>query len=93
MPKVLIVGDITFFIYSGDINEKRLHIHVEKRKGRHRKAAKFWLEPQIELETKGNLTEKEINEIKKLIRMNQNKLVNQIRNFYNGIEIRTIRIK
>ena len=93
MPKILIVGDVTFFIYSGDINEKRLHIHVEKKKGRYRKAAKFWLEPEIKLVTRGNLSDKEINEVKKIIQMNQVKLVNQIRNFYNGLEIRTIRIK
>ena len=93
MPKILIVGDVTFFIYSGDINEKRLHIHVEKKKGRYRKAAKFWLEPEIKLATRGNLSDKEINEVKKIIQMNQVKLVNQIRNFYNGLEIRTIRIK
>jgi len=77
MPKILIVGDVTFFIYSGDINEKRLHIHVEKKKGRYRKAAKFWLEPEIELVTRGNLSDKEINEVKKIIQMNQINLVNQ----------------
>ena len=93
MPKILIIGDITFFIYSGDINEKRLHIHVEKKKGRYRKAAKFWLEPEIELETKGNLSEKEINEVIKIIEINKDSLVNQVRNFYNGLEIKTIRIK
>ena len=93
MPKILIVGDITFFIYSGDIHESRLHIHLEKKKGRYRKAAKFWLEPEIELENKGNLTVKEVNEVKKIIEMNRNSLVQQIRNFYNGLEIRTIRIK
>ncbi len=96
MPKILIVGDVTFFIYSGDIDEKRLHIHVEKKKGRYRKAAKFWLEPEIELVTRGNLSDKEINEVnevKKIIQMNHVNLVKQIRNFYNGLEIRTIRIK
>jgi len=93
MPKILIVGDISFFIYSGDINEKRLHIHVEKKKGRYRKAAKFWLEPEIELENKGNLSGKEINEVKKIIEMNKDNLVQQMKNFYNGLEIKTIRIK
>jgi len=93
MPKILIVGDITFFIYSGDINEKRLHIHVEKKKGRYRIAAKFWLEPEIELETKGNLTNKEINEVMKIIKMNKERLVKQLEKFYNGMEIKTIRIK
>jgi len=93
MPKILIVGDISFFIYSGDINEKRLHIHVEKKKGRFRKAAKFWLEPEIELENKGNLSGKEINEVKKIIEMNKDNLVQQMKNFYNGLEIKTIRIK
>ena len=93
MPKILIYGDITFFIYSGDINEKRLHIHVEKKKGRYRSAAKFWLEPEIELETKGNLSGNDINEVKKMIKMNKNSLVKQIRNFYNGLEIKTIRVK
>ncbi len=93
MPKVLIIGDITFFIYSGDINEKRLHVHVEKKKGRYRKAAKFWLEPEIKLETKGNLTNKDINEIKKIIELNKERLVRQLKNFYSGVEIKTIRIK
>jgi len=70
-----------------------LHIHVEKKKGRYRKAAKFWLEPEIELENKGNLSGKEINEVKKIIEMNKDNLVQQIKNFYNGLEIKTIRIK
>ena len=93
MPKILIVGDITFFIYSGDINEKRLHIHVEKKKGRYRRAAKFWLEPEIKLETKGNLSARGIREVMKIIEINKDILIKQIRSFYSGEEIKTIRIK
>ena len=66
---------------------------MEKKKGRYRNAAKFWLEPQIELETKGNLTNKEINEVMKIIKMNKERLVKQLEKFYNGMEIKTIRIK
>lgn len=92
MPKILIIGDITFFIYSGDIDEKRMHIHVEKKKGRYRKAAKFWLEPKIELAFGGNLSKKEIMRVMKMIEMYKDILVKKIKDFYNGIEIKTIRV-
>jgi len=39
------------------------------------------------------LTNKEINEVMKIIKMNKERLVKQLEKFYNGMEIKTIRIK
>jgi len=54
-------------IYSGDLIENRKHVHVEARKGKFRRTAKFWIEPDIELVDSGNFSKKEINELRKII--------------------------
>ena len=59
MPKLLIIKKYVFLLFSVDIFEHRNHIHVEVKKGHRRRVAKFWLEPEIELVDKGNLSDKD----------------------------------
>lgn len=66
MPKLVKYGKYVFLIYSADLSENRKHIHVEARKGRFRKSAKFWLEPDVELGDSGDFT---IRELKIILRL------------------------
>lgn len=91
MPKLLIIRKYVFLLFSVDIHEDRNHIHVEIKKGHRRRVAKFWIEPNIELVDKGNLSNKEINETIKLIQDNIELLNTQIEKFRKGEKIRTIK--
>ena len=71
-------------IFSSDLSEKRKHIHIEARKGRFRKSAKFWLEPEIELVDPGDFRKKEINELLNLVKANKAIIESQIRKFLSG---------
>ncbi|MCI0448342.1 MAG: DUF4160 domain-containing protein [Chlorobi bacterium] len=92
MPKLLIVRQYVFLIYSSDLAENRKHVHVESRKGRFRQTAKFWLEPKVALVDKGGFSKTELKNIEKLIKENLNLLNRQIEKFANGIKIKTIKI-
>ena len=72
-PKLVKYGKYVFLIYSSDLSENRKHIHVETGKGRFRKSAKFWLEPDVELVDSGDFTIRELKIIIKII--NENKLI------------------
>jgi len=71
MPKLLTIKKYIFLIYPSDLSEKRKHVHIEARKGRFRKSAKFWLEPVIELAAPGDFNRKEITEVTKIIKENE----------------------
>ncbi len=92
MPKLLIFKNLVFLIYSIDLAENRKHIHIESRKGRFRRTAKFWLEPEIRLVEAGNFSKEEIRKIKKLIEQHKDLLIKQIDAFAKGEKIKTIKI-
>ena len=69
MPTVLRIGPYRFFFYSGDYNEPP-HIHVEHDDN----IAKFWLDP-VRLQNSGGFSRKEINQIQKLVKENQEYLL------------------
>ena len=50
-----------FKIYSNE--EERMHVHVVKED----KEAKFWLEPKVEVATKGDFKQHEINQIQHIV--------------------------
>lgn len=93
MGKLLILSKYIFLIYGDDINEKRRHIHCTYAYRGFKKSCKFWLEPEIESDTNktGGFTDKELNEIKKLIEENKDILVKQLDSFYQGIPVKAIR--
>ncbi|MGC9367854.1 MAG: DUF4160 domain-containing protein [bacterium] len=69
-PTVFKIGSYRFFFFSRE--EERIHIHVYHPDGE----AKFWLEPNIELERNYKLSDKQLNEIKKIIEENEDEIKN-----------------
>lgn len=92
MPKLLIINQYVFLIYSSDLAENRRHVHVESKKGRFRRTAKFWLEPQIKVVEKGGFPGTELKKIENLIKENIKLLHEQIEKFGKGQKIKTIKI-
>ncbi|MBS1639602.1 MAG: DUF4160 domain-containing protein [Bacteroidetes bacterium] len=93
MGKLLILLKYVFLVYSIDINETRKHIHVTYNIAGYKQSCKFWLEPEVELDEnkKGNFTEIELREIKKLIEENFDVLLNQLQLFYEGKTVKSIK--
>ena len=95
MPKILIY--ITsrlqwiFLFYGTDFNENRAHVHVGKRGVD--KYCKIWLEPNIELETKGELTDSQINSILQIAEKYKTVLLKQWENFKAGKNVKVLIIK
>lgn len=93
MGKLLILAQYVFLIYGTDIYEKRKHIHVTYSHKGYKKSCKFWLEPDVELDKKkkGDFSEVELNEIKKLVLENKDILVKQLDIFYDKKQVKAIR--
>lgn len=93
MGKLLILLKYIFLIYSADINETRKHIHVTYNIAGYKKSCKFWLEPIIEVDEnkKGNFTEIELKEIKRLIEGNLEILLQQLQLFYEEKTVKSIK--
>jgi hypothetical protein len=94
MGKLLILAKYIFLVYGSDLIEERKHIHVTYARRGFKRSCKFWLEPDIELveNKKGEFTEKELNEIKKLIKIHQRTLLDQLALFYENKEVKAIRL-
>ncbi len=78
MPNVLKIAGYRFFFYSGDRDEP-VHIHVEKEN----MTAKIWIDP-IRLQNSGGFSRKEINNILKIIKENQNYIMEAWNEFFGG---------
>ena len=93
MGKILILLKYVFIICSVDIKELRKHIHVTHNVSGYKKSCKFWLEPEIILDEnkKGNFTEIELREIKILIEENEELILQQLKLFYTGQIVKSIR--
>ncbi len=93
MGKLLILSNYIFLVYGSDIYETRKHVHVTYAHRGFKRACKFWLEPEIALEStkKGNFNKEELNEITKLIVENKKKLLSQLELFYNHMPVKAIR--
>lgn len=91
MPKILIYKAFIFIIFSVDIYENRRHIHIVKKSVKKFYPAKFWLEPEIEMENKGDFTDKEINKIHDIIVLYFEDINNQLDVFFSGNKINIIK--
>jgi len=69
MPTVLILGPYRFFFSSLDFGEPP-HVHIQREK----LVAKFWLNP-VTLEKVGGFRPHELNEIGKMVKENQDFLL------------------
>lgn len=94
MGKLLILAKYIFLIYSVDINEKRLHVHVTYAYKGYKKSCKFWIEPTIELDNlkTGDFTEKELKEIEKLLIEHKDIITKQLELFHANKQVKAIRL-
>jgi hypothetical protein len=94
MPKVLvyIVKRIMwlFLFYDTDSLENRAHVHVGKKGSQ--KLCKIWLEPQIQVDKKGDLTEAQLKEIVELTEEYRDRLIEQWRLFKEGKQVKLLKI-
>ena len=94
MPKVLvyIVKRIMwlFLFYDTDSFENRAHVHVGKKGSQ--KLCKIWLEPQIQVDKKGDLTEAQLKEIVELTEEYRDRLIEQWRLFKEGKQVKLLKI-
>jgi hypothetical protein len=67
-PTVLRYKEYRFFFFSRE--ERRIHIHVTAQNGE----AKFWIEPGIELAQNISFSEKQLNEIKRILLKHKNEI-------------------
>jgi Domain of unknown function (DUF4160) len=65
-PTVFREGGFRFYFFSRE--EKRMHVHVQSQNDE----AKFWLEPVIELAQFVGLSQREINEVSRLVQEHEN---------------------
>ena len=68
-PTVLRIQGYRFFFFSRE--ETRKHIHVYCPQGE----AKIWLEPEIKIARNYRLREKELNEILKIVKDNEDEFI------------------
>jgi hypothetical protein len=90
MGKLLIFLKYVFFVFSSDVNEKRKHVHVTDKRNDLDRICKFWIEPNIKLEYNIGFTNKEINEIEKLLMSNIKEVQSQLNLFYTHRKVKSI---
>jgi len=95
MPKILlyITAKIIwqFLFWNTDYNENRAHVHVGKRSTEH--LCKIWLEPIVELDKQGDLTDAQAKEVLEIAQKYREKLLHQWKLFKEGKRIRIITVK
>ena len=67
-PTVFRNGPYRFYFFSRE--EQRLHVHVQSSEGE----AKFWLDPEIELARNYNLSDRDLQRIRRLIEENEDEI-------------------
>jgi hypothetical protein len=89
MPKLAFISSFVVYIFAYDVQE-RLHVHVAEGSQTAKKAAKFWLEPTVELFDAGSLSEKELRIIRDKLVENRELLIERIRSFAAGIKSKPV---
>jgi len=77
-PTVLKYKGFRFFFFSAE--EKRVHIHIVSSGAE----AKFWIEPSIEMAVNNGFSIIEINELRKIIKENENKIRTSWNDHFGG---------
>ena len=95
MPKILLYITAktiwNFLFWNTDYYENRAHVHVGKRSTEH--LCKIWLEPNVEVADKGDLTESQTKEVLKIATEYRERLLSQWGQFKQGKTIRIIKVK
>ncbi len=92
MGKLLVFLKYVFFVFSSDINENRRHVHITDKQSDLERICKFWIEPFVELEYNIGFTNKEINEIEKMLIINMTTVKSQLNLFYANKKVKSIKI-
>jgi len=92
MPKIAIHKFLTFYILAYDTLKEPPHLHIAKEKGSRQRSAKIWLNT-FKIEERGSLSEKEINQALKLIKSNQQILIEAFNKVKEGKKVTTIKLK
>ncbi|MCX6277540.1 MAG: DUF4160 domain-containing protein [Bacteroidetes bacterium] len=92
MPKIAIYKFLTFFIFAYDALNEPPHLHIAKEKGKRQRSAKIWL-ATLEVADSGSLSESDLNQAIKIIRDNQQILIDSFNNVKAGKKITTIKFK
>lgn len=95
MPKILlyITAKVIwqFLFWNADYHENRAHVHVGKRSTEH--LCKIWLEPIVEVDKQGDLTDAQLKDVLAIATEYREKLLKQWNLFKQGRTIRVIKIK
>ena len=92
MPKIAIYKFLTFFIFAYDALNEPPHLHIVKEKGSRQKSAKIWLE-SFRVVNMGSLTENDLNQALRIIKNNQQILIDTFNKVKEGKKITTIKFK
>lgn len=94
MPKVLvyIFKKIMwiFLFWNTDVNENRAHVHVGKPNTQH--LCKIWLEPCIEVDSNGDLTDAQVKEILEIVAEYHEVLLKQWKDFKEGKAVKMLKV-
>lgn len=95
MPKAFIYATAkviwTFLFYGSDNNENRAHVHVGK--AGVVDLGKIWLEPQVEIAKKGELTDKQLTQVLEIANRFREDLMKQWVKFKAGEKVKSIKVK
>ena len=95
MPKILqyITAKViwNFLFWNTDYHENRAHVHVGKRNTE--RLCKIWLEPVVELDKQGDLTDAQAKEVVSIAAAYCDKLLSQWKLFKEGKTTKMITIK
>jgi hypothetical protein len=95
MPKILlyITAKIIwqFLFWNTDYNRNRAHVHVGKRSTEN--LCKIWLEPTVEIDKQGDLTDAQAKEVLEIAQEYRERLLNQWSLFKQGKRIKIITVK
>ncbi len=95
MPKILlyITAKIIwqFLFWNTDYNENRAHVHIGKRSTEN--LCKIWLEPTVEIDKQGDLTDAQAKEVLEIAQEYRERLLNQWSLFKQGKRIKIITVK
>ena len=80
-----------FLFWNTDYNENRAHVHVGKRSTEN--LCKIWLEPIVEIDKQGDLTDAQAKEVLEIAQEYRERLLNQWSLFKQGKRIKIITVK
>ena len=90
MPKLAIYRALVFFLFSYDLSE-RMHVHISNTKSRKGRSAKIWLDT-LEIFEQGDLSDKEINTVLKLLQRHKSTFEKSIQEFAQVGTVKTINL-